>query len=171
MVHALYVSKNMESIEHNVVCDLRWGGFDGDDVNQVLSDTEMMLERRLRCQMAYSPCVMGPCSWFIIITISGAAAKIGEGFLKKFGEDLYRWSKECLKPVFTKKSNGDGWAELVFDDSKIEIPFHPSEDAFADCMFCISDIVKRQDLSSSKAWTVEQCDEGLGFKLVPSEDQ
>jgi hypothetical protein len=80
----------MEDIDHNVLCDLRWGGFDGDDITTVLSDTEMMLERRLKCEISYRPCAMGPCSWFIIITISGAAAKIGEGFLKKFGEDLYR---------------------------------------------------------------------------------
>ncbi len=145
----------MEYIPHKIICDLRWGGFDGTDIDEIMSDTEIVCNHNLRCEVSYSPSEEGPDSYRIYVEIGLILALVTKPFLEELGKDLYGWCKSKLSKVFKRKSNGEGWAELRFEDTTIIILDHPSLDSFADCWLELPELITSQDLSKSKKWVLK----------------
>ena len=156
---------------HKIIVDLRWGGgadngFDGKDLEEVMSG-DIVFDRDVVCHFAFASTCEGPDSWRIFIEVGVGVAFVSKGFMGALGKDVYGWSKDNLKKVFTRKRNGDGWAEIQFKDIVIEVAFHPSDDLFADIWLELPDLIEDTDFSRHKRWSVERKILG-GFKLVPS---
>jgi len=156
----------MENIPHNIICDLRWGGFNGTDIDEIMSDSNVVLNHGLRCEVSHDSCAEGPDSYRIYVVIGVLLTLITKPFLEELGKDLYRWCKSRLSNVFKRKNNGEGLTELRFEDVTIEINDHPSEDSFADCWLELPELITSQDLSKSKVWRLEHGTDD-SYKLVP----
>jgi len=156
----------MNSVPHKITLDLRWGGFTGADVDELM--TEPPGENPVRCELeSYLTCE-GPNSYRIFIDIGLVVALVGKPFLEEFGKDLYRWSKAGLGSVFRRKKSADGWTELRFKDKTIYVDDFPGNDSFAECWLDLPELLETTDLDSSDAWEIVATPENKSASLVPT---
>ena len=94
-------------------------GYDG----QELKDLYPVFGTEIPTTIGYrwQPCANGPESWDLIIKISAVAALVGKGFLEELTKDLYKWCKERLVGMVSKRVNNYGYVAFEFDDIVISI--------------------------------------------------
>jgi hypothetical protein len=103
----------------------------------------------------WQSCAAGPESWDLILKISAVAALVGKGFLEELTKDLYKWSKERLLAVVTKRRNNVGYVAVKFDDLTISIDSsHPNEDLL-DFLDVIPSLYQQVDGELCSHWTIE----------------
>ena len=114
----------------------------------------------------WQPCANGPESWDLIIKISAVAALVGKGFLEELTKDLYKWSKERLIGMVSKRKNNSGYVAIEFENITISIDSSsPNADLlefFASVPECYQDC--DGDLSSN--WLFESDTSGK-LRLMP----
>jgi len=142
----------MNSVPHKITLDLRWGGFTGADVDEIMSEPPG--ENPIRCELESYPTCEGPHSYRIFVDIGILATLVGKPFLEEFGKDLYRWAKAGLGNVFRRKKSADGWTELRFKDKTVYVDDFPGDESFADCWLELPDLLEDSDLRSSDAWKI-----------------
>lgn len=159
-----------EHHRHKITVNLRWGGgpengFSGDDMETLMA-SEIVVDRPVVCQFAFSSTCEGVHSWRIIVEIGVVAALVGKSFMDALGKDLYEWSRDYLKGVFAKKKNGDGWAELRFEDVRIMLPARPSDEEFADMWLELPGLIEAADFTGSEQWFLERDPKSGKHRLV-----
>ena len=140
----------------------------GDDLNEIMSD-DIVTERPISCKFQFSSTCEGEHSWRIFLIVASPFAIVGTVLLKELGKDLYHWLKTRVKDVFTRKSNGDGFAVIEFQDLEITIPYHPSEDAFAEVWLELHRALQEIDPTITNSFTAEYDDESRTVKLIPDQ--
>lgn len=143
----------MSNTPHKITLDLRWGGYTGTDIDELMS--KVPGSHPIRCELESYPTCEGPNSYRIFVEIGTVLALAGKPFLGEFAKDLYKWSKGALGTVFRRKKSADGWAELRFKDKTIILDDYPASDEFADSWLALPDLLETEDLSGSDAWKVE----------------
>ena len=143
----------MSNTPHKITLDLRWGGYTGSDIDELMSDVPG--NHPIRCEIESYPTCEGPNSYRIYVDIGVVLALVGKPFLEELAKDLYRWSKGALGSVFKRKKSADGWAELRFRDKTIILGDFPASDQFADSWLALPDLLDSEDLSGSETWYVE----------------
>ncbi len=156
----------MNSVPHKITLDLRWGGFTGSDIDEIMSEPPG--ENPVRCELeSYSTCE-GPNSYRIFIEVGVLVALVGKPFLEEFGKDLYRWAKAGLGNVFRRKRSADGWTELRFKDKTIYVDDFPGDDSFADCWLDLPNLLETTDLEASNAWEIVADSQTRTTRLEPT---
>lgn len=156
----------MNSVPHKITLDLRWGGFTGADVDEIMSEPPG--ENPIRCELESYSTSEGPHSYRIIVEIGLLAALVGKPFLEEFGKDLYRWAKTGLGNVFRRKKSADGWTEVRFKDKTVYVDDAPGAESFADCWLELPGLLDATDLQSSDAWEIVTNPEEGEIRLEPT---
>lgn len=108
----------------------------------------------------WQSCAAGPESWDLVLKISAVTALVGKGFLQELTKDLYRWSKEKVLPVVTKRRKNIGHVAVRFDDITISIDSsHPNEDVL-DFFDSISELYQTVDSDLCSHWMIESDESG-----------
>lgn len=108
----------------------------------------------------WQSCGSGPESWDMIVKISAVAALVGKGFLEELTKDLYKWSKDKILAVVTKRINNAGHVAIKFDDLTISIDSsHPNTDLL-DFLDAIPDFYQHVDSELCSHWTIEPDESG-----------
>ncbi len=142
--------------KHLIIVHLNSTGFSVEDIVEIRPDFEAPSgnDRPVRYELQWDSCAMGPCSYTISVIIYAAIGAISTGFLAALGADLYKWSRDRLQKVFSKRLSGEGDTIIQFDDKSIRMDFHPSEESFAEVWRQLPDLVCLIEDSECKAWRV-----------------
>lgn len=112
----------MQDITARVTLNVNSAAFSGKDLELMEPEWEIYDRYNYKCVREFRSSYNGPGSWFIEITLGGVGfcvAKLAEAYLNELGKDLYKWSKECLKPVFEKNQKGDGYITFSYHNKKL----------------------------------------------------
>lgn len=124
----------MDRIRASVVLNVNSAAFSGEDMDLMEPTWEIKDKYNYKCEKEFRSSYSGPGSWFLDIVLTGAGfciATTAKSYLNELGKDLYKWSKECLKPVFAKNQKGDGCIMFSYHNKKIYVDIeNPASDHF-----------------------------------------
>lgn len=128
-------------------------GYDG----QELKDLYPVFGTEIPTTIGYrwQPCANGPESWDLIIKISAVAALVGKGFLEELTKDLYKWCKERLVGMVSKRDNNSGYVAFEFDDIVISIDSSSPNEDILDFFTSIPACYHTCDQRISSNWVLE----------------
>jgi hypothetical protein len=158
----------MEEIAHSISLDLNVTGYSGSDLDEAVP--HFMTERDTRVSLTWRPSAEGPESFRLIIEIAAgyAAGSFLKTFLQELSKDLYRWSKERLDPLFSKKGQASGNVSIELKD--VGVNYRPSSKEDLSSFFReLPKLLESVDPEEGARWKVKFDQSGEEWKIEPEE--
>lgn len=106
----------------NISLILNSMGFNGQDIDNIYDNSGELMNYDFVVGKKWFPSAVDNTFFILSISLGIALGTIPNSFLNEFGKDLYAWSKNTVKRVFSGKEIGPiGNLSIEFKDCKINI--------------------------------------------------